>query len=523
MNKARIRPLSVLLGVLALAALPALGEPSQDPAPDLACPPCDDHNPCTVDSCDPSTGTCRYEAVSCDDGNPCTADSCHIFALTSPCSKVGCCNNPVNSGACDDGNSCTSADHCASGACIGSTLPEGTSCDDRNPCTELDACDAAGSCVGQALLPGTPCEDGTPCTTGDTCQLDGTGSIACVGTPLDCSDGDPCTQDLCDPTGTCVHPPVDCDDGNDCTTDSLVCAGGLICQHTPRTGSCQDVDPCTPADSCSDGVCVGGGSCDDQIDCTRDFCVYPEGCFHAPDNSLCVNSNPCIFSTCNPLLGGCTRQILYGHGCGPDSCHPGICTLEGSCFVWPKCDDGNACTQDACNQGACSATPLTGNPCSTGDVCTVGQTCLAGVCSGGTVDPSRGLPSVSIDQLTPNLLKPSHKLVQVTATVTAKTQCGAPLQAILVSITSNQPDDAPGGGDGHTTGDIQGADYGTPDYTFFLRGEYDKKLGPRFYTITYSVTANGSTSTASTMIYVGVHGGGGHTATIPGKQKPLPK
>ena len=44
--------------------------------PALDCPPCNDFNPCTVDTCDTTTGTCRHEALSCDDGNPCTTDTC---------------------------------------------------------------------------------------------------------------------------------------------------------------------------------------------------------------------------------------------------------------------------------------------------------------------------------------------------------------------------------------------------------------------------------------------------------------
>ena len=70
----------ILLG-LALAFLPSIrfvGDSTSAAAerPVLDCPPCADLNPCTVDTCDTSTGTCRYDSLNCDDGNPCTSDFC---------------------------------------------------------------------------------------------------------------------------------------------------------------------------------------------------------------------------------------------------------------------------------------------------------------------------------------------------------------------------------------------------------------------------------------------------------------
>ena len=37
---------------------------------------CNDGNPCTTDTCNPSTGACEHNPVNCDDGNPCTTDAC---------------------------------------------------------------------------------------------------------------------------------------------------------------------------------------------------------------------------------------------------------------------------------------------------------------------------------------------------------------------------------------------------------------------------------------------------------------
>ena len=61
-------------------------------------------------------------------------------------------------------------------------------------------------------------------------------------------------------------------------------------------------------------------------------------------------------------------------------------------------------------------------------------------------------------------------------------------------MVSNEPDDAPGGGDGHTTNDIQEADIGTEDYNISLRAERQGKRDGRIYTITYTATDDSNNS-----------------------------
>jgi hypothetical protein len=55
----------------------------------------------------------------------------------------------------------------------------------------------------------------------------------------------------------------------------------------------------------------------------------------------------------------------------------------------------------------------------------------------------------------------------------------------MVSATSSEPDDAPGSGDGNTTGDIQDASIGEPDPTILLRAERSGDGSGRVYTLTY--------------------------------------
>jgi hypothetical protein len=90
----------------------------------------------------------------------------------------------------------------------------------------------------------------------------------------------------------------------------------------------------------------------------------------------------------------------------------------------------------------------------------------------------RSAPSVSCTADPGVLWPPNHKLVAVAVSGAAG--------LTLTSVASNEPDDAPGGGDGNTTGDIQGFDVGTSDTSGFLRAERDGNGPGRVYTLTYA-------------------------------------
>lgn len=89
----------------------------------------------------------------------------------------------------------------------------------------------------------------------------------------------------------------------------------------------------------------------------------------------------------------------------------------------------------------------------------------------------------------PDLLwPPNHKLVPVNFYVDVVDICDQEPSVVLTSVTSNEPDDALGNGDGNTKGDIQGVDIGTPDFSILLRAERLGKGDGRIYSITYSAT-----------------------------------
>jgi hypothetical protein len=73
-------------------------------------------------------------------------------------------------------------------------------------------------------------------------------------------------------------------------------------------------------------------------------------------------------------------------------------------------------------------------------------------------------------------------------TVVAVYACDPSPVMLLQSITSSEPDDAPGRGDGATTSDVQGAAAGTPDFDVSLRAERDGRGPGRTYSARYRST-----------------------------------
>ena len=118
------------------------------------------------------------------------------------------------------------------------------------------------------------------------------------------------------------------------------------------------------------------------------------------------------------------------------------------------------------------------------------------VLEGVDVDP----PQIDLAVLPDRLWPPNHHLVDVTVSVGASDDCGA-VAVVLESITSSEPEDAPGHGDGATHDDIQDADYGTADFTFRLRAERESGGTGRAYTIIYRATdESGKTATATAVV-----------------------
>lgn len=93
-------------------------------------------------------------------------------------------------------------------------------------------------------------------------------------------------------------------------------------------------------------------------------------------------------------------------------------------------------------------------------------------------------PTLSVVLAPGRLWPPNHKKVVVNAAVTVYDDTDPAPAVHLVSVTSNEPDDAPGGADGATKGDVVVLD----EYTFGLRAERSATGGGRVYTVTYRAT-----------------------------------
>jgi hypothetical protein len=101
------------------------------------------------------------------------------------------------------------------------------------------------------------------------------------------------------------------------------------------------------------------------------------------------------------------------------------------------------------------------------------------------------------------LWPPRHNLVPVHVDGQVHDVCDPNPSVTLVSVTSSEPDDAPGIGDGQTTGDIAGAEPGTPDWDLDLRAERAGTGSGRSYQLTYrAVDASGNATLAVAVVTV---------------------
>jgi hypothetical protein len=111
-------------------------------------------------------------------------------------------------------------------------------------------------------------------------------------------------------------------------------------------------------------------------------------------------------------------------------------------------------------------------------------------------------PAIQVTMTPASLWPAFHQMVNVTAKVTATDACSTP-GVLLISVSSSEPDDAPGGGDGQTVNDIQGVAIDTADFQFALRAERANPGPGRLYRAVYRATdATGNSSTAAGQVLV---------------------
>jgi hypothetical protein len=117
-------------------------------------------------------------------------------------------------------------------------------------------------------------------------------------------------------------------------------------------------------------------------------------------------------------------------------------------------------------------------------------------------------PEIKLTVTPTTLWPPNHEMVEVTPTVTVTDNYDRYPDIKLESVTSNEPDDATGEGDGHTTQDIQTFQIWDSNQRknidkILLRAERDGKGSGRVYTITYTATDfSGNTARTSATVTV---------------------
>lgn len=334
---------------------------------------CDDANPCTTDACDAVLGcTHGVKEGSCDDGNPCTPSSACSAGVCVGASNTCTCSVDADCASKEDGDACNGKLRCRAGRCEVDPKTVVTCETSANPCVSTACEPASGKCVETAKT--GACEDGNPCTTGDTC----TNKVCVGGAAKQCTATSSCATSSCDvTTGACVS--------------------------IPKSGSCNDQNPCTSGDTCTGGACVGAQNncpctldedCDDDITnkCLGTAVCGLAGCELLAGSAVTCSAptdTPCSFLACDAESGACAPTTLAtGTTCQPPGkCfQPGSCAANGSCTAKPlSCDDKNPCTADSCDPAiGCVNTPLAEkSSCDDGDPCTAGTRCQSGQCAGG--------------------------------------------------------------------------------------------------------------------------------------------
>ena len=319
------------------------------------------------------SGECCSTPDVCDDGNPCTGNACVANQCVTATLDGQVCN-PA---------SCGPTGHTASMTCLDGVCSQGggtISCDDANPCT-IDTCSIADGCWVQAV----DCDDGAPCTA-DSCD---TGTGLCSNTPIsgcctsdaDCAVEDPCWSGTCDVgTGDCQAVPLTgnaCSDKNPCTLADTCEAG--VCLGTPHVDGFSCGTDLSPLSNCQAGECVCLPHCE-VADCGDDGCGGSCGdCANGTDvctqgwdpSSECQCDPPCAFygDCCGDYASECegtaTTETCVG-SCGAQA-------NGGSCWCDAACSSNGDCCADyqaRCVSPSLSCAGVCAGVCAKlGDVC----------------------------------------------------------------------------------------------------------------------------------------------------------
>eukprot|EP01060_Flectonema_neradi_P017203 TRINITY_DN2404_c0_g1_i3.p1 TRINITY_DN2404_c0_g1~~TRINITY_DN2404_c0_g1_i3.p1 ORF type:complete len:3065 (+),score=476.76 TRINITY_DN2404_c0_g1_i3:8019-17213(+) len=358
-----------------------------NPCDGVVCVNSDNNDPSScylsVGRCNTTSSLCEYDRKS--DGTPCNDDN--------PDTEADICRSGVCSGTlnCPQSTPTTTdclpsqyqTNQCKKAACSGNgcaiLIQNGTTCDDENPNTENDICTSTGTCIGIDL-----CQLLGVCLPPSECHVSSCEYGRCVHSIV--LDGTPCSLGVCE-GGVCRSTlvPGDCPFG--------VPPSGTSCQKrcstTTETTPCDDGNPLTTDDRCSNGFCVGVFKCT-SVTCSSITQCHEQGTCN-PQSGLCstpisADGKPCDDANPNTIndkciSGSCSGQLTClkepSPCASPGECREVYCNDEGKCAIRNKLDysscrslgfrclKGNCVNEDKCNGVTCTAS----DSCHTKGVC----------------------------------------------------------------------------------------------------------------------------------------------------------
>ncbi len=192
-----------------------------------------------------------------------------------------------------------------------------------------------GTCVPDPEQNGDACATGDLCLTGEVCSA----GVCGGGTPVVCLPQDQCHEaGVCDSnTGQCSNPAKPdgavCDDGNPCTTSDTCTNGSCAGEANPALKHVCDV--CSSGEWCHAGACAA-------IQATVTFADCQSLCNGSTD--VCGQTVACPSCLLCPDQTGCPTNTLPDGPVGAGTyCSLADLTL-GTCTTNADCDPGDYCS-----------------------------------------------------------------------------------------------------------------------------------------------------------------------------------
>jgi hypothetical protein len=330
--------------------------------------------------CSTTSPTCLN---TCGSDHDCTNNLTCLKTNNRCGSKLGAGETCKADSDCSTGLVCSSEKVCCDHSCTGA-------------CQSCKVSGKSGTCSNIAW--GSTPRDTTTCPAaatgacGDTGKCDGSGGCQIKTNGSACDDGNPstagdiCTNGVCAGVDHCIN--VTCPLPAQCHTAVCDHATGLCSNPIQTNGTaCNDGNSSTVGDVCNKGVCAGvdhciGVTCPSPAQChTAGVCDHSTG--------LCSNPNQADGTACNDgdantAVDVCTKGVCAG----VDHCKGVICAALDQCHVVGTCDHATGCSNPTQADGTVCDD---GIECTTGDVCTAGTCAGTSVCGALTCNPQTGL------------------------------------------------------------------------------------------------------------------------------------